>query len=397
MILNVLVLLLVIFAALVAFYYVFLAIVAYWNRKLPAEKVDRNPPVRFAVLIPAHNEEKSISTTVQSCLNLNYPREKFQVWVIADNCTDKTAEIARNVGATVLERHNPGQRGKGFALQWAFNQLMKQDFDAFLIIDADCVIDDSALTRFNFYLQRGFEVLQANDVTSNPDESVMSYALAVGNVIENDLFYAPKSKLNLAVFLRGTGMVFHRRVFEKFPWNAYSIVEDADYTLTLLKNGVVIKFVPEVKVASPFPTSRNQLVVQRERWAQGTIKFSKLYGLKIIWQGIKQSNLLLVDAGWTLLVLSKPLVLFELGISLLLAIVNVKMNPGNLSLFSLNLAVFTLWLQIAYLITGILRLGLSSHRVQLLLKSPAIIVRLILIAVTALFKNVQTRWARTPR
>jgi len=399
MILNVLVFLLVAFAAAVAFYYFLLAVVAFWNRTPNAETVDNDKKIwlKFAVLVPAHNEEKSISSTIESCLSLDYPWDKFQVFAIADNCTDDTASIARKMGATVLERHDPVHRGKGFALKWALDQLMKKDFDAFLVIDADCVVDVSTLRRFNYHLQQGVEVLQANDVTLNPDESVMSYALAVGNIIENDLFYVPKSKLKLAVFLRGTGMVFHRQVFEKFPWNAHSIVEDADYTLTLLRNGVVIKFVPEVKVASPFPASQNQLVVQRKRWAQGTIKFSKLYGFKIIWQGIKARNLLMIDGGWTLLVLSKPLVLLELGISLFLAIVNVKINPGNFSSFLLFFAIAAFLLQVVYFVTGISLLGLNSRRIRFLLHSPNVFIRLIFIAMGALFKNVQTIWTKTPR
>ena len=90
----------------------------------------------------------------------------------------------------------------------------------------------------------------------------MSYASAVGNALENDLFYEPKSKLGLAVLLRGTGMVFHREILERFPWKAYSVAEDVQYALQLIRNGVRITFLPDVRVFSPFPVTREQLTIQ---------------------------------------------------------------------------------------------------------------------------------------
>lgn len=225
------------------------------------------PKHTFAILIPAHNEENSISATLQSCGELNYPKEKYKVFVIADNCTDRTADIVRQNGATCFERFDEEKKGKGFALEWGFKQILPEGYDALVVLDADCQLANHALRIFDNYLKKGEKVLQANDAASNPDSNAMSYAVAIGNLIENRLFYAPKSKLGLAVFLRGTGMVFRREILEKHPWNTHSVVEDVEYTLRLIKNGIKVNFVNEVKVSSEFPATKDQLRVQRERWA----------------------------------------------------------------------------------------------------------------------------------
>jgi len=251
-------------AALVTFYYAFLALYSLLSRK--EIKVSYGVPKHtFAILIPAHNEENSISATLQSCGELNYPKEKYKVFVIADNCTDRTADIVRQNGATCFERFDEEKKGKGFALEWGFKQILPEGYDALVVLDADCQLANHALRIFDNYLKKGEKVLQANDAASNPDSNAMSYAVAIGNLIENRLFYAPKSKLGLAVFLRGTGMVFRREVLDQYPWSAHAIVEDAEYTLRLIKNGIKVNFVNEVKVSSEFPATKDQLRVQRER------------------------------------------------------------------------------------------------------------------------------------
>ncbi|MHA1279573.1 MAG: glycosyltransferase family 2 protein [Candidatus Helarchaeota archaeon] len=377
-------------------YYIFLALVSLKKKDRAVNNGD-SLKTRFAVVIPAHNEEESIERTIRSCQALDYPKDLYDIYVIADNCTDQTAEIAREIGAKVLERFDQDRRGKGFALEWAFSQLLTQNYDAMLVIDADCSIDSHALKVFDLYFANGAQVLQANDVTSNPDDSPMNYALAVGNLTENDLFYAPKSRLGLSVFLRGTGMVFKAEILQKFPWKAYSIVEDVDYSLNLLEQGIRIYFVPEVKVASEFPVNQKQLQVQRNRWAQGNLKFGKTHALRMLIKGLLKGNLRLADGGWTLLVLSRPLVLLGALAGLLLALFNYWLNPvvasRSLIVWSLVLLLFLG----VYFFSGIALLGINSRRLKFLMQAPLLVIHLVRIAVGGLMGNLQNRWARTPR
>jgi cellulose synthase/poly-beta-1,6-N-acetylglucosamine synthase-like glycosyltransferase len=382
-------------AALVCLYYVSLALVALLFRK-EAPSVEGNPAQTFAIVIPAHNEEQSISTTLRSCAGLDYPKDKYQVFVIADNCSDKTAEIARRNGAICFERVDDTKKGKGFALEWGVKRILAEGHGALVVLDADCQLDNQSLQLFDHYLKKGEKVLQANDSGSNPDSNAMSYAVAVGNVIENRLFYAPKSRLGLAVLLRGTGMVFRRDVLEQHPWEAHSIAEDVEYTLRLIKSGIKVSFVDEVKVFSQFPDRKDQLQVQRMRWARN-LGFSKRQALKLIWEGIVQGRGLLTDAGWTLLVLSRPLVLIELFIAVILGSFSVWLLPGQLSkgLFAAGLIV--LLVQLLYFALGVALLGVNVRRMKLLLSSPVTVGRLIVISLSGVFGVRGNIWSRTPR
>lgn len=382
-------------AILVCLYYAVLALYALFVRK---ERILLDTEVKntFAIVIPAHNEEENIATTLGSCAGLDYPKGKYKVFVVADNCSDRTAEIAKNNGATCLERYDEEKKGKGFALEWGFKQILAEGHDALVVLDADCQLDNHALRIFDHYLMKGEKVLQANDAASNPDSNAMSYAVAVGNVIENRLFYSPKSRLGLAVLLRGTGMVFRRDVLEQHRWQAHSIVEDVEYTLRLIRSGIIVSFINEVKVVSEFPGKKDQLQAQRMRWARN-LGFSRTQALKLIWEGIVRGRGLLIDAGWTLLVLSRPLVLLELFIAVILGLFSVLFLRGPLSrgLFAAGLVLVLI--QLFYFGMGVVLLGVNGRRIVLLLSSPATIGRLIVISLLGVFGVRGNIWARTPR
>ena len=384
-------------ALLVAIYYWFLVLCALSMKPKVRPKNDKDPFHTFAIVIPAHNEEQVISDLLVSCAKLDYPKEKYRVYVVADNCSDLTAKIAAREGAVCLERHDDKHRGKGFALAWAFERILPKGYDALLVLDADCSIGSHALLVFDRYLQEGNQVLQANDTVSNPDESTTSYALAVGNLIENDLFYAPKSHLGLAVFLRGTGMVFHRKVLQTYPWKAHSIVEDIEYTLSLFRRGIRVKFTNEVNVTSESPVHQDQLSIQRTRWASGNLRLSKKFPLKLMWEGLAKRQPLLLDAAWTLLVLSRPLVLLELFVAVMFAVLCFRLVPGSFSNGLLAIGFSLVFFQCLYAGVGIVLLGLSTRRTALLLSAPAVLFRLIGINLLATFGIGKNNWMRTPR
>lgn len=384
-------------ASLVVAYYLALAVVGL---VLPARRENRpeaSPVTRFAIIVPAHNEEEAIRTTIESCQALDYPPELVRTVVIADNCTDATATIAHGCGAEVLERNDERRRGKGFALAWAFEHLLQEPIDAFLILDADCVIEPHALQAFDGHFRQSALVLQANDVTSNPDESPMSYALAVGNLLENDLFYAPKSALGLAVLLRGTGMVFHRSVLERTPWDAYSVAEDADYSLRLLRAKVSVTFVKEVRVASAFPVSGEQLDAQRTRWAEGNLSLSRSQAFGLMLNGLSQANLMQFDGGWTLLVLSRPLVMAVAVVAFALSLLGWLLHSGPQTALLLSWSLSLLAGLVLYFGLGILLQGMTRRRLGFILRSPLLVWRLARISLRGLFGGGKKGWTRTPR
>lgn len=396
MLIQIICILLLIPAFLVCAYYWFLALYALF-RKRKKGLIEQEPAHTFAIVIPAHNEEDVLYETLKSCSELDYPKDKYKVFVVADNCSDHTAEIAIKNGVACFERHDEVNKGKGFALAWAFERILSEDHDTVVVLDADCRIDSQALTVFNHYLSKGNKVLQVNYVVSNPDVSSMSYAIAVGSFIENELFYMPKDKLGLSVFLQGTGMVIHREVLNKYPWEAHSIVEDIEYAINLIKNGVQIRFIPEVKVASEFPAQNDQLYVQRARWAGGNLRFGRKHALKMIWQGLINRQWRIADAGWTFIVLSRPLVLLELITATAFALLCVWLAPGSFSTILLFLAFILTILQGIYFMLGIILLGFNLSRLKLLISTPFVVAKLIAISVMSLFRSEKNDWVRTPR
>ena len=396
LLIQIICILLLIPAFLVCVYYWFLALYALLL-KPKRGLIEQEPAHTFAIVIPAHNEEDVLYETLKSCSKLDYPKDKYKVFVIADNCSDRTAEIATANGVICYERHDDVNIGKGFALSWAFERILPKNHDGFFVIDADCSVDAYALRVFDQYFKYGDRVLQANDVASNPDASPMSYAVSVGNVIENDLFYAPKSQLGLAVFLRGTGMVFHRDLLLQFPWGAHSIVEDVEYTLDLLRHAVSVKFVQNIKVRSTFPVTQEQLNVQRTRWASGNLSFGKKQAVKLLIEGVLQRSPTVMDAGFTLLVLSRPLVIAELFTVFAFSGANWLIYGTLFSAVCFGLAVCLLVSIGIYFGLGILFLGLNWHRLYLLLSTPFVVIRLIFIAIINVFEIKGKSWEKTPR
>jgi 1,2-diacylglycerol 3-beta-glucosyltransferase len=383
-------------AASAALYYLVLAIISMLPCR-PAESTRSDPIHKFIVLIPAHDEEDQVGNALQSCFALDYPKDKIVVWVIADNCSDRTSDVASSLGANCLIRTDAAHTGKGYALGYAFEKLKQAEHDAFVILDADCEIDSSALKTFDLHLCDGVQALQTADCVSNIDDNPISYALAVGNLIENRMFYAAKSRLHLPIMLRGTGMVLHRDLLNRIPWDAHSIVEDQEYSLRLIRAGIFVRFLDQIEVRSPFPTEGRQLSIQRERWAKGNLSFGKSHAFKLLLDGLGKLSFRLIDAGWMLLVLSRPLILACLFSAILLSaavhwLVHTSAT-GILLQASMILAAF----YILYFGLGIVLLGLTKKRFLLLLCAPFVLARLIWISLCGLAGIKKLQWTRTPR
>jgi 1,2-diacylglycerol 3-beta-glucosyltransferase len=243
-------------------YYFALTSVGWWRaRPLPAE-----PPTHaFAVVIPAHNEELSLPATLHSVFASDYPAERLRVLVVADNCTDRTAEVARRHGADCLERHDPENRGKGYALALAIPRALAGGADAVLVLDADCELGRDTLRRMDAALAAGSVAVQAARVPRNPDAGPAAFVSAVGSVIENAVS-AGRCRLGASAALRGSGMAFARQVLERHPWTSFGLTEDAEYAAELARAGVRVRFLADAEVRGEVPAEVAALDRQRKRW-----------------------------------------------------------------------------------------------------------------------------------
>lgn len=223
----------------------------------------------FAILVPAHNETAVIDKLLKSLVTLDYPTELYTVCVVADNCTDTTAELVRADGhARVYERFNQERRGKGFALHWLLQQLEQEQlsFDAYIVLDADSVIDPAFLKAMNHGLAQGARALQAHNTVLNvmdsPSTALRWLALSLMNYVRP----LGRNGLGASSTLTGNGMCLSRQLLELYPWQSFGLAEDYQYYLTLVRNGEKVLYMPEALVRSEMPLTFAQMRTQDIRW-----------------------------------------------------------------------------------------------------------------------------------
>lgn len=256
--------------------------------------------LRFAALIPAHDEELLIGAVVDSIKACHYPRDHIDIYVVADNCSDTTADRARAHGATVLERRDTESRGKGQALAWLIARVDPSRYSAFAIFDADCLVDPDFFLGMTRELLEGGRSLQGYYDISNPDASNFTRLLSVTYVMKNLLFNAGKRLAGMSVSLMGTGMVFAREVIERYGWTASSVAEDLEQAVNLMEHGETIRFVSDARVRAQESTDLRTGYTQRQRWATGRRGLRKR-AWRLALSGMRSRSLARFDLGCELL------------------------------------------------------------------------------------------------
>ncbi|MEN3279570.1 MAG: hypothetical protein V7607_710 [Solirubrobacteraceae bacterium] len=231
----------------------------------------RDTPLQVAVLVPAHDEEDGIAAAVRSLVAQRYDASRREVVVIADNCSDVTAQAAAAAGATVWEREEPASAGKGQALAWALERLWthRPHVEAVAMVDADCVASPNLLEAMDRALRGGMRAVQARYVVSNPEASPTAALRWAGFALMHVVRPRGKQRLGFSCGLFGTGMAFRTELLREQPWTAFSVTEDVEYHLRLVAAGETVGFVDEAYVASPMPTTADNAQEQQLRWETG--------------------------------------------------------------------------------------------------------------------------------
>ena len=312
MIIPVISLILQIFSLSIGLYYFFIGFVGF----LPIK--DKNKPIKdknhkFALLVAAHNEEQVIANMVKSLQAIDYPAEDYDIFVIADNCTDATARCAREAGAIVCERFDAARRGKGYALEWMFSKLfdMETKYDYVAVFDADNLVDSNFLRAMNKRANQGFKVVQGFLDSKNPYDSwiTASYSYCFWSI--NRIFQLPRYKLGLCCELSGTGFVIALDTLKKLGWGATCLTEDMEFTMKLCLNGEKVAFAYDAKVYDEKPLTLRQSWRQRTRWMQGHWDVASRYFWKLIKRGIKERSWSCIDCATYLV---QPIRVIAVGI-----------------------------------------------------------------------------------
>ncbi|HYE84415.1 MAG TPA: glycosyltransferase family 2 protein [Clostridia bacterium] len=280
------------------------------------------PIKRFAIFIPAHNEEIVIENIVDNLKQMNYPKDSYDVFVIADNCTDNTAAAAGAAGAKVLERTDDKKRGKGHALQWAFEEVLHGEdceYDAAVIFDADNLVSKNFLREMNNKLCGGQKVIQGYIDSKNPGDSWITASYSIAFWSSNRLFQCARAFLGMSCEIGGTGFCMDVQVLKKIGWQATCLVEDLEFTMKLMLNNIKVSWAHEAVVYDEKPLTLAQSWKQRRRWMQGFADVCSRYFLKLFIKGIREKNGALIDCAiYTL----QPYMILVGGAMLLLPFIN---------------------------------------------------------------------------
>ena len=278
------------------FYYYYISV---WGWRKHKEEKDFIPVKRFALLTAAHNEEAVIRYHLESLKQLNYPAELFDIYVIADNCTDQTAAVARQEGVQVCERFSP-QRGKGFALEWMFNNLFEmedQKYDAICLFDADNVVSSNFLLEMNSKLKKGFRSIQGYLDTKNPNDSWVTACYATAYWSMNRMWQLARYNLGISNALGGTGVCLEYNLLKEYGWGATCLTEDLEFTMKLLLNGIKTSWAHDCKVYDEKPVNFSQTWRQRTRWLQGHWDVCFRYMVPLIKKGIAEKKWYPIDGA----------------------------------------------------------------------------------------------------
>lgn len=318
---------------------------------------------KFMAIIPAHNEESVIGNLLDSLNNQNYDKDLYDVYVIADNCTDNTAKIAKEKGAIVYKRFDDKNKTKGAALDWFLQQKIKENapYDALFIFDADNIVDKNFIVNMNKKLCQGEEVVQGYRDIKNPTDNWIAGGYALFYWTLHRLYHLARYNIGLSPNLNGTGfMVRFDIIKEEGGWKTETLTEDIEFSLQRIIKGRKLGWATDAIVYDEQPTSFAQSWNQRSRWSTGHIQCIAKY-TKPLAQAVKEHKTLMNLDGLLYLLGSFPM----LVISLIVLLTNFIMYSANVLTpmeFAFNMLM--------YLIPTFLFPGLTAIFVMFLEKRP---------------------------
>jgi Glycosyltransferases, probably involved in cell wall biogenesis len=273
--------------------------------KVPCEPTP-NKLNRFAVIGCAHNEERVIDQLIKSLYATVYPKNKYDIYVICDNCTDNTADVVRKAGAIAMERNDAERRGKGYGLEWMFAYLEEQsklgnEYDAYIVLDADNLVNEEYLYAINEKMNEGHEILQTYLGCKNPKDTWIAGSYSYCYWVSNTIYQMAHSKVNLSAQMGGTGMILRPSVLREIGWETDSLTED----LVLTVRYVSIKNLPccwvhDAKLYDEKPLKLKPSIRQRTRWMQGHMAAMFKFAPKLFLSGLRHMSLKQLDVAFYL-------------------------------------------------------------------------------------------------
>ena len=280
---------------------------------------------RFAVLIAARNESAVIGNLLDSLRAQNYPAELLDLYVVADNCTDDTAAIAASRGARVWQRFNTHRVGKGYALEFLLDRVCltaEQEYDGFLVFDADNLVDPDFVRQINRTYCDGYSVVTCYRNTKNYGDNWISAGYGLWFLREARYLNDPRMKRGTSCAVSGTGFFFSRQVLEQCGgWKFFCLTEDIEFSIRNVTNGVRIGYCPEAVIYDEQPTEFVQSWNQRLRWSKGYLQVLQRYGGELA-SGMLRGSFSCYDMMMNILP-AQILTLLSCGVNLTAAVIGL--------------------------------------------------------------------------
>jgi 1,2-diacylglycerol 3-beta-glucosyltransferase len=283
-------------AASVAGYLGALAWIARPKDKVPLVQRDTEAQPFLTFVVPAHDEASGIERTVESLLAVDYPRDRYSVCVVADNCSDNTKDLAERAGARVIERFDTNRRGKGYALEVAFQTLIAEgQTDGIVVVDADSTVSSNLLSAMAARLLDGEGAIQAHYGVRNVDDSWRTRLMDLAFTLYHGVRSNARERLSLSTGLRGNGMGFAVSTLRRVPYRSFSLVEDVEYGIELGLHGVRVAYAHEATVLGEMVSGDKTSESQRKRWEQGRSGLLRRYLPTLLARAVRERNLVLFD------------------------------------------------------------------------------------------------------
>jgi cellulose synthase/poly-beta-1,6-N-acetylglucosamine synthase-like glycosyltransferase len=349
----------------------------------------------FDVIVPAHNEASGIQRTVSNLLQLDWPAGRFRVVVIADNCTDDTARVARDAGALVIERRDPLHRGKGHALAHVFRWSRANKMaDAVVVVDADSEASANLLKSFAARIDLGNHAMQAHYGVLNASASWRTRLMAIALGSIHKLRSRARERLGLSCGIRGNGWCATHALLDAIPYQAYSLTEDVEFGVDLGLAGHRVAYCDEAHVNGEMVTTESAARSQRQRWEGGRLALIRSKVPVLLRRTVSGRSRVCLDLALDLLILPLSYIVLSVTGLLAVAIVLSLMNHSALHLTLLGVAIADFAAVTAYVGRGWVLSGIGLAGFWDLLRVPGFIFWKLLLLVSG---PKTTTWIRTRR
>jgi hypothetical protein len=386
--------------ALAAVPIVYLSVVtgAAWVATARGRRTPDGGRTRFAVLVPAHDEEDVIADALGSLAGLDYPRERYRVHVVADHCTDATIEIAVAAGVDVRE-NTSGTRGKGPALQWLLTGVLDdaeragEVIDAVVIVDADTVVAPAFLAAVASRLESGAQVVQGHYKVRDPGQTTTTALRSAALSLRHHLRPLGRTELGGSCGLYGNGMAFATAVLRDRGWSDH-LTEDIELQNELLLDGVLVAYAPDAVVEAAMPTTLEASRTQNERWERGRIELARRFVPRLVALAVRDPRRRLAAIDGALDQLVPPFSVLAAGTG---AVVTASTAVAALRRTRLTRGWWLVAALVAHLVSGLVLSKAPIVVYWSLLRAPGSVIWKLRLWGRMLRRPGAEGWARTAR